>query len=643
MSLLSFVTLICLATLIHLLKIRGELQNQNVWNGRKELRELDEITLSLLQHKFDQFQQESIYNVTLIDALAMAAMTKESIIERLEDSIGMMLPYWDYRIDAQLTKPEDSSIMLMELCRHSVNMKATNDSVLIQNVNDTESEIDRQLVKIEQRCRSGALLTFLRQTLPPNDTDGKGCSSCASESSKKWLFCDHNVHRCISKIIPNGNCTMFANDSESCFQSRCHQGRCNQQELANVMELSENITITKNPAINLENSEELKIFISPPETISLTKNFTSNINSNNTTGIDIQTVENNSILTESSSRVISESKYPVSKYTPHASSKFKDLGKYYWTNISSVENNSNLVYDKKEIILSEKHLNRNRKKFRKKYSEKSRNKGEVEINKIPIQKYPESIHFIQRDNSTFRTKKLLKCSHYHRKLKQHRRISNLSKSIVHSYGYDRSYPSEDLSEFLKSNPDSGKTSKFGMNDMKLSAKRETTDNKLCQFLLSTTAALNILSQYVYFSITVIKEKPKRNKLLNRAVVTCDITLTGANMPYGFTQKIKGQLVQGKTSAIIRTLNPEIFGPLVEFNIAVNDQHGQPCRQKCLNNKGSYGNCEDRPIRLTSHEFIAFSDPIEFYETQKLLLECQWTGRGYYRERKCDFLLFICDE
>uniref|UniRef100_A0A0R3RY54 MANSC domain-containing protein n=1 Tax=Elaeophora elaphi TaxID=1147741 RepID=A0A0R3RY54_9BILA len=667
MSALSFVVLVCLATLIQLLKIRGELQNQNVWHGRKELRQLDDRTLSLLQRKFDHFQQESANNATLIDVLKEAEMTKDSIIERLEKSFEMTLPYWDYRMDVQLTKPDDSSIMLMEFCHHA-NMNATNDTLTIRNVNETEREIDLQLVKIEERCRSGALLTFLRETFPPNKrkflkfsektlqilqevTDQRGCSLCATENSKKWLFCDRrSTHRCVSKIIPNGDCTKFANSSESCFQSRCHRGRCTPRELTNVLNVSENITNTRNPnssPVYLENLEELKIFTSQPETTSLTRNSTLGINSrsSNTLQIAISRAENNSVYMKSSDRVISKGKYRVSEYVPIKSLKFRDLEKHYWTNISDIKNNSHLADDKKEIIFTERHLNRNRKKFRMKYFG---NKDDAEIIRIHIQKYSETIHPIQQhDNSTFRTKKLSKYGHYHRKLKQHRRMSKSSKSIVHLYGYDRPSSSKDLPKLLKSSRrDSRKMSEFSMNDVKLSDKELYTtgyDKKSCQFLFSTTATLSILPHYVYFSITVIEGKPKRNNLLNRAVSTCDITLTGANMPYGFTEKIKGELIQRKTSAIVRTLNPEIFGPLVEFSVAVNDQYGKPCQQKCLNRKGSYGNCENRPIRLASHEFTIFSDPIEFYESEKSLLECQWTGRGYYRKRKRDFLLFICDE
>ncbi|VBB31647.1 unnamed protein product, partial [Acanthocheilonema viteae] len=537
MSLLLFILLICFATLIHQLKIHGELQNQNVWNERRELRQLDEITLSILQHKLEDFQRESANNTTLIDELTVAEMTNNLIIKRLEESIGMILPYWDYRIDAELTKPEDSSIMLMELCRHSVNMETTNDSLLIENVNDTEREIDQQLIKIEQKCRNGALLTFLRQTLPANNSDEKGCSLCATENSKRWLFCDENMHRCISKIIPNGNCTKFANNSESCFQSTCHHGRCSQQEITNVVNVSENITVAKYyPPTYIKNSEKLNISITPPETILLTRNFTLDINSNKIPGIDdIRNAENNSIPMKSN-YAISESKYRIPDHTLHASSKLKSLEKHYWTNISGVENKSHLASDKKTIILSKKHLNRNRKMSRKKYSEKSKKKGQVKMNKIlSIQKYPESIHFIQRDNRTFRTKKLSKCCHYHGKLKEkeHKRISKLSKSIVHLYGYDRPSSSNDLPKFLKSNSNSGE-----MRNVKLSADetyKSTDNNKPCQFL---SATLNILSQYVYFSITVIEGKSKRNNLLNRPVTTCDITLTGANMPYGFTEKIK---------------------------------------------------------------------------------------------------------
>ncbi|VDK64691.1 unnamed protein product [Onchocerca ochengi] len=657
MSVLSFAILIYLATLIQSLKIHGKLQNQNVWNGRKELRQLDEMTLSLLLDKFEHLLQESASNDTLIDALTMAPMREESIIERLEESIKMKLPYWDYRIDARLKKPEDSSIMLMELCRN-VN-EETNDSLLIKNINDTkdEGEIDWQLLKIEQRCKNGALLTFLRQTLPPNNTIGKGCSSCETKSSKRWLFCDQNINRCVSKIIPNGDCTGFVNDLESCFQSKCHHGRCSQKEMITVVKsyklseihpnISENISLAKDFSIYAKYHEELKILMSPLEAISLAGNFTSEADSNKIPRIDVYIAENSSILMKPSDWVISEGKYRVPEYTPIPSPKFKSLEKYYWINISSAENkqSSHASYDKKKIILPEKHSNRNRKKFRRKHFGKRRNKGEVVINKVPVQKYPESIYLIQQDNSTFRIKKLSKCGYYRKKLKQQKRASKLPKRIVDRYGHNKSPSNKDLSKFSKNDPVSAKAFKFGMKDVKLSAKEQikTTDDKAYQFLLPTTTTLNIPPQYVFFSITVIEGKPKLNNLLNRPVAACNITLTGANMPYGFTEKIKGELIQGKTSAIIRTLNPELFGPLVEFYITVTDRNERPCKQRCLNNKGSYGNCEDRPIRLPSHEFIVFSDPIDFYETQKSLLECQWTGRGYYRKRKRDFLLFTCNE
>ncbi|VDO39238.1 unnamed protein product [Onchocerca flexuosa] len=637
-------------------------------------------------------------------------MTEELIIERLEESIKMKLPYWDYRIDARLTKPEDSSIMLMELCRS----EETNDNLLIKNINDTndEGEIDWQLLKIEQKCKNGALLAFLRQTLPPNNTLGKGCSSCETKNSKRWLFCNQNINRCVSKIIPNGNCTEFANDSESCFQSRCHHGRCSTKEMITAMNsyilseihpnVSENISLAKNFSIYVKNPEELKI-LPPMEARLLTGNFTSDTDSNKIPRIEVNIAENSSVLMKPSDRVISESKYRVPEYMPISLPKFKSLEKYPWINISSVENkhSSHVVYDRKKINLTEKNFNRKRKKFGVKHFGKHRNKGEVVINKVSVQKYPESIYLIQYDNSTFRINKLSKCGYYRKRLKQQKGVSKLPKRNVHRYRHDKPSSKEDLSKFPKSNSDSGKALKFGMKDVKLSAKEQnkTTDDKAYQFLLPITTTLNIPSHYVFFSITVIEGKPKRNNLLNRPVAACNITLIGANMPYGFTEKIKGELIQEKTSAVIRTLNPELFGPLVEFYITVTDQNERPCEQRCLNNKGSYGNCEDRPIRLSSHEFIVFSDPIDLYEvmfvsydflhrvviyqidwqlvimidstdslclftlstipykkssnividyhffikTQKSLLECQWTGRGYYRKRKHDFLLFTCNE
>ncbi|EJW80889.1 hypothetical protein WUBG_08201 [Wuchereria bancrofti] len=222
-----------------------------MWDRRKELRQLDEVTLSLLQYKFEHFRQESTNNVTLIDALAVAVMTNELIIE----SFCGMLNFISLSTSSEAAKVD----------KH-VNDE-TNDSLLItQNVNSTEEETDRQLLKIEQRCKSGALLTFLRQTLPPDNREFlkiskssastialiKGCSLCETNSSKRWLFCDRNIHRCVSKIIPNGDCTKFEN--ESCFQSKCDQERCSQQEMTPVMKVSENTTIARNSVSYLKNS-----------------------------------------------------------------------------------------------------------------------------------------------------------------------------------------------------------------------------------------------------------------------------------------------------------------------------------------------------------------------------------------------------
>ncbi|VDO41382.1 unnamed protein product, partial [Brugia timori] len=364
-----YAILIYFAIMIQSLKTHRELQNQNMWDRRKELRQLDEVTLSLLQYEFEHFRQESTNNVTLIDALAVAVMTKELIIERLEESIGMALPYWDYRMDTQLAEPKDSSIMLMELCQH---VNESNDNLLM---NSTEEETDRQLLKIEQRCKSGALLTFLRQTLPPDNSEflkiskssasiialTKGCSLCETNNSKRWLFCDRNTHLCVSKIIPNGDCTKFQNNSESCFQSKCDQGRCSQQEMTTIMKVSENTTIARNSASYLKNS------LLPPKAVLLTRNFTSDINSNHIRRTDVQNAKNSSI----SHWVISEGKYQILDFMPIELSKFK----------GSTENSS---YDKKEIILPIKR-NRNRKKV-KKHSGGFRNKGEVEINKTSPKK-----------------------------------------------------------------------------------------------------------------------------------------------------------------------------------------------------------------------------------------------------------------
>ncbi|EJW73446.1 hypothetical protein WUBG_15645 [Wuchereria bancrofti] len=199
---------------------------------------------------------------------------------------------------------------------------------------------------------------------------------------------------------------------------------------------------------------------------------------------------------KSSHWVISEGKYQILDFMPIESPKFK----------GSAENSSYSSYNKKEIILPEKQ-NRSRKKF-KKHHGKFRNKGEVEINKISPKKYPESIRSI-------RTKNLSKYDHYHRKLKQQKAVSKMRKSIVHLYGFDRPSSSEELLKSLKIGPDFGKVPEFGMKDAKMPVPAEQ----------HKTTAVSVPSQYVYFSITVIEDKSKRNNLLNRAVDVCDITLS----------------------------------------------------------------------------------------------------------------------
>ncbi|VDM46737.1 unnamed protein product [Toxocara canis] len=146
---------------------------------------------------------------------------------------------------------------------------------------------------------------------------------------------------------------------------------------------------------------------------------------------------------------------------------------------------------------------------------------------------------------------------------------------------------------------------------------------------------------VYFSITVIEGEPRRKAFLNRRLEQCEITVTGMNMPSGYTQTTHGRLVPGTTIGLVHTLDPELHAPLVEFRITVTDRMGRECEQRCLNDKGFYERCDRNSVRLTSHEFIAFSDPIETHESEEDVLKNQWSGRGYYRKRKKDYLLFSC--
>lgn len=649
---LSLFIVVFLAPTILLLNAVAKVQNQTLEGGGRELREVDDAVLSKLQNEFEQLRHELAENETLHRGLDITAAVKDSVIERLERKLGLKLPFWDYTIDTTLTSPLDSSILLMDLCRGS--REGTNGS-FIEVVRGVEGENGQQMLEIKQNCKNGALLALLQ--LGHGVSQGN-CSRCEAQNSRRWLFCDTSTRQCISKIILNGNCTKFTHNPECCYQSTCQRGICSTEVKGTSTrdfavdgshrEKFEKVTAVAILRSSWKNSEK------PPEDFISDLELSTRLPENVVPSRDFPSVRINRTLVNSHDSLPEEfSHSPERIGSGHISKDVLTIGNTknesfdnYRTNISSNESRYDAeqpkIYKEEQPgpILGQNEVTVNQSKFDEKHpalkSSDFKKKEKVGTDELVRELVvPSAIQFLQRYSATFRKRKLpTRKSQKSRKLKELKNVNKL-KSNAHLYGHDT--PTMGRSPIMppKIRLDVPGKLKKGVKSVTVSKKKQRKATEV------NFDRLTVPSQYVYFSITVIRGEPKRNSLLNQAVQGCEITVIGANMPYGFTEQIKGQLSPETTMGIARTLNPEMFGPLIEFNMTVSDRHGHRCQQRCLSSKGNYDLCEDRPIRLSSHEFIAFSDPIDVYETQKLLAKRQWTGRGYYRRRKQDFLLFAC--
>lgn len=91
---------------------------------------------------------------------------------------------------------------------------------------------------------------------------------------------------------------------------------------------------------------------------------------------------------------------------------------------------------------------------------------------------------------------------------------------------------------------------------------------------------------------------------------------------------------------MRTLNPQTTGPFVEFKIRVQNKYGSNCKQMCLDSNQRYKRCVRKVMRISTYK--KFTDPILFYKSANEAIDGQWTGRGYYKRQKNNYLLFNCD-
>ncbi|KAK0420611.1 hypothetical protein QR680_014790 [Steinernema hermaphroditum] len=147
---------------------------------------------------------------------------------------------------------------------------------------------------------------------------------------------------------------------------------------------------------------------------------------------------------------------------------------------------------------------------------------------------------------------------------------------------------------------------------------------------------------VYISVTVIEGKLRSKKRTQNRADNYTIHSVGRGNPEGYDHVLEGRPMVNETNALIRVLNPENILPFVEFRVDVFNKRGERCRQRCLSTRrrGYYRRCKRESVRLTMYE--AYSDPVQWYKSEVETISQQWVGRGYYKKRKLDYLLFKCN-
>ncbi|PAV77194.1 hypothetical protein WR25_11645 [Diploscapter pachys] len=115
---------------------------------------------------------------------------------------------------------------------------------------------------------------------------------------------------------------------------------------------------------------------------------------------------------------------------------------------------------------------------------------------------------------------------------------------------------------------------------------------------------------VYFPATVIEGEFKKKGRMQRRAVGSEAHSIGSNLPIGYSYDIQA-LSHASSTVVFRVLDPASafaveFFPFVSY-------HGQQCKQFCLENR----------------------------QTPEKAIESQLSGKGYYKKRKKNYLLFSC--
>ncbi|GMR41902.1 hypothetical protein PMAYCL1PPCAC_12097, partial [Pristionchus mayeri] len=204
-----------------------------------------------------------------------------------------------------------------------------------------------------------------------------------------------------------------------------------------------------------------------------------------------------------------------------------------------------------------------------------------------------------------------------------------------SFVFGSSGKKNHLSEFVPERNDS-KFESINQSDQGKPIERSKHDEMESSLMLQSQSSF----PQVFIPITVI-EGPWRGPHRLKQVHDVTVLTTGLNLPIGYTSMTAGVQVNSSIGTFIVSVpNPELSGPVVEFNIIVSNKATKRCDQFCLNHKsGSYKPCTRNTLKIS--QYTDFSDPVHWSKSKTEAISSEWMGTGYYRRRRLTQLLFSC--
>ncbi|MFH4980112.1 hypothetical protein AB6A40_006821 [Gnathostoma spinigerum] len=636
---------------------------------RKELHQLSKAEFADLLLKLAKYESILAENNSSIEHLRRRSSTKHHFIEKLETSINSTLPFWDFEIDKQLYLPAESALFHLSLDEKKQISRAIKNSG-----SDQRGALDH-FTKMNSDLNLTQLLE-VSLDIPHPKSRLRNCELC--QEPNHLMFCDTSTQRCVGRVLAGSNCRGFSS-SFICLNSQCTNGTCipvsvptrvvtgssgirsllmSTSQIAGIINKAyRSIEKTKVDAIKkiyevrrrhglhsspnilsrkMLSSTQATNLIKPTQSEDATEIlgkqiFSSEVHFNQTQKLaEEKLIEGSGTDPESSERSDAvligkdEITHPIihprdDQVLSGISADLANLSTISPMGVTDPPQESSMNSKKKiPHFFDDDRMNITQTSN----SGKPRIVASNESDNVPGTSKSETQNYNTEAASEFEMDNPIGDKH---ELFSPITVTSVAPQLTNSHKDEER--STDTGNQQRLQVEKGHPVR--RDGYREASNREENKNESKELSL------------VHFSVTIVKGEPKRRQSLNRPVDGCKILLTGANMPNGFTQTFEGRQVEGSTAAVVSTLNPETYGPLVEFHLSVFDNKGLKCQQTCLTHRGTYSTCNRDTLRLTSREFRVYSDPIEFYESQEDALENQWSGRGYYRRKKNDYILFKC--